>query len=364
MHIIFTGGHHTSALPVIKLLAKTTDIKISWYGHKHSLKGDKNVTLEYIDINDLNIPFYELKAGKFYKTYDPIRLLKIPFGFFQSIYLLLKHKPDLIMSYGGYLALPVVIAGYILGIPGITHEQTVVSGLANKVIARFAKKILITWPSSSVFFPQDKTILTGIPIREEIYKISSSSFNVNSNIPTIYVTGGKTGAHKINNIILEIMDSLLMEVNIIHQCGDYSLTNDFQKLESKYKTIQDKSKGKYYLRKFILNDEIGEAFGKSDLVIARAGAHIVYDLAALNKPCLLIPIPWVSHNEQYKNALVLKDIGLGEILEEKDLKDETLLNLINTMIHTLSNYKSAKAQPLVKPDAAQAIVDEILKFKV
>jgi len=364
MRIVFTGGHHTSSLPVLKLLAEYRDIQVTWYGHKHSLKHDKNLTLEYIDITSLGIPFYELKAGKFYKTYDPIRLAKIPFGFIQALYLLIKHRPDLIVSFGGYLALPVVLAGFILGIPSITHEQTVVSGFANKIIARFAKRILITWPSSAKYFPKDKTVLTGIPIRSEIFKATSSNFDVNQNLPTLYITGGKTGSHKINSVIGELMGDLLDSVNIIHQCGDYSLTGDFEKLSERYNAIKNTQSGKYFIRKFVLQDEIGEAFGKADIVVARAGAHIVYDLAALNKPCILIPIPWVSHNEQYKNALVLKEAGIAEVLTEDALTGENLKVYIEDMLSKLSNYQSAHAQTLVKSNADKTIVDEILKFKI
>jgi UDP-N-acetylglucosamine--N-acetylmuramyl-(pentapeptide) pyrophosphoryl-undecaprenol N-acetylglucosamine transferase len=364
MRIVFTGGHHTSALPVLKILADHTDIQVVWYGHKHSLKHDKNTTLEYIDITSLGIPFFELKAGKFYKTYDPIRLAKIPYGFFQALYLLIKHKPDLIMSFGGYLALPVVLAGYILGIPSITHEQTVVSGFANKLIARFAKRILITWPSSAKYFPKDKTVLTGIPIRSEIFKVTSSNFAVNKDLPTLYITGGKTGSHKINTVFGDLMGDLLDKVNIIHQCGDYSQTGDFEKLTEQYNRIKHTHSGLYILRKFVLQDEIGEAFGKADIVVARAGAHIVYDLAALNKPCILIPIPWVSHNEQYKNALVLKEAGIAEILSEDKLTHKTLQACIEDMLSNLVNYRSAHAQTLVKSNADKAIVDEIFKFKV
>jgi UDP-N-acetylglucosamine--N-acetylmuramyl-(pentapeptide) pyrophosphoryl-undecaprenol N-acetylglucosamine transferase len=114
----------------------------------------------------------------------------------------------------------------------------------------------------------------------------------------------------------------------------------------------------------VLNNEIGEAFTKADIVIARAGAHIIYDLAALNKPCILIPIPWVSHNEQYKNAKVLEEAGIAEVLEESSLAPATLGDCIEHMLSNLTNYKSAQAKSLVKQHADKTILDEILKFKV
>jgi UDP-N-acetylglucosamine--N-acetylmuramyl-(pentapeptide) pyrophosphoryl-undecaprenol N-acetylglucosamine transferase len=364
MKIVMTGGHHTSALPVIQLLQKHNNIQIEWFGAINSLKGDKNKGLEYKEITALGITFHQLKAGKFYRTFDIKRLIRIPFGFFQALYLLTKVRADLIFSFGGYLAVPTVLAGWFLGIPCITHEQTVVSGWANKLISHFASKILITWPSSASFFPQDKTILTGIPLRPEIFKQTSNSFEINSQLPTVYLTGGKTGSHKLNMAVLEKMPEILSVCNLIHQCGDYSETNDFEKLQNKFSQIKTNTIGTYHLRKFVMSEEIGEAFGKASLVIARSGAHIVYDLAALKKPSLLIPIPWVSHNEQYKNAEVLKEAGIAEILEEKDLTPETLFMHTKEMLHNLSNYQKTKSFDFIKEDAAQLIVNEILKFRI
>ncbi len=363
MKIVITGGHHTSALPVIELLQKQNNIKLYWYGHKHSLRGDTNLTLEYIEITSLGIPFYELHAGKFFKTYNLKRLAKIPLGFFQALFLLVKHKPDLIVSFGGYLAVPVVLAGYLLRIPSITHEQTVVLGWANKVISRFAQKVLITWPSSAKFFPKEKVVLTGIPVRKEVFNAISNSFKAENDLPTIYITGGKTGAHKINESIMACMEKLLTIANVIHQSGDYSVTQDHLRLKDKYDTLKDKVAGKYFLRKFVLNNEIGEAFLMADLVVARSGAHIVSELIALKKPSLLIPIPWVSHNEQYKNALVLKDAGLSLILEEHALTSETLFDNISYMLSELPNFRNASLENFVLQDSAQLIVNEILNYK-
>ena len=113
MKIVITGGHHTSALPVIKELRDSLPgVGLFWVGHKHSIRGDTNDTLEFKEITGLGIPFFNLQAGKLYKTLDPIRLLKVPFGFFQAFLYLLKVKPNVILSFGGYLAAPVVLAGF------------------------------------------------------------------------------------------------------------------------------------------------------------------------------------------------------------------------------------------------------------
>jgi UDP-N-acetylglucosamine--N-acetylmuramyl-(pentapeptide) pyrophosphoryl-undecaprenol N-acetylglucosamine transferase len=152
--------------------------------------GDTNTTFEYREITSLGIPFYELHAGKVYKTLNIKRLLKVPYGFFQAFYLLLKIRPNVIVSFGGYLAVPAVVAGWFLGIPSLTHEQTVVSGYANKAVAFFVKKILITWPSSEKYYPKNKVEIVGLPLRKEIFEKKSNNININADLPTNLYLGG------------------------------------------------------------------------------------------------------------------------------------------------------------------------------
>lgn len=364
--IVITGGHHSSALPVIDELHNILpEIELVWFGHKFSMARDINPTLEYREITALNIPFYDLKAGKFYKTYDIVRLLKIPFGFFQALYFLLKVHPCLILSFGGYLAVPVVIAGWFLGIPSITHEQTLATGYANKVIALFAKKILVSWPQSLAYFDPKKTVYTGLPLRKAILKATTTNFQLNSDLPTIYLTAGKTGAHLLNSLVLELLPELLNTCNIIHQTGDHSEYKDYDALVDRYAYLSPKPLGKYYVRKFI-TDEIGEAFTKANLVMSRAGAHIITELLFLQKPALLIPIPWVSHNEQFMNAKLLEETGLAYILPEKELSTETLKQTLFQMLQTLEKYKIQDPKILegIKQDAASRIVQELKVYLV
>jgi UDP-N-acetylglucosamine--N-acetylmuramyl-(pentapeptide) pyrophosphoryl-undecaprenol N-acetylglucosamine transferase len=367
MKVVITGGHHSSALPVIKKLKeKDSSTQIYWIGHKYSMKGDINSTLEYREITNLGIPFFDLKAGKLYKTYDIGRLIKVPYGVLQSLYLLLKIKPDIILSFGGYIAAPVVISGSILNIPSITHEQTVVSGYANKLIAQFAKKVMISWKESEQYFPKRKVIYTGIPLRQEIFEIKSDSFSTDNNLPTIYISAGKTGSHLINTLVKESLENLLKFCNIIHQTGDNSVNNDFVQLQSTYEKIKDKDaiKGKYFLRKFVFDNEIGEAFNKSDLVVSRSGAHTISELLALKKPCIIIPIPWVSHNEQNKNAEMLKKYGLAEILNQETLNKDILEKYIKNSLSNLNKYQLNDLSVLefLKEDPAEKIANEVIKY--
>jgi UDP-N-acetylglucosamine--N-acetylmuramyl-(pentapeptide) pyrophosphoryl-undecaprenol N-acetylglucosamine transferase len=364
MKLVITGGHHSSALPVIEELRKRTpQIEILWIGHKHSLAGDLNDTLEYKEITKLGIQFKELKTGKFYNNVNLLSIYKIISGFFSASKILLEFKPDLILSFGGYLAVPVVIAGWFQNIPSITHEQTLVAGYANKLISLFSRKILISFEESARFFDNKKIVFTGIPLRKAIFQPISHNFSVDNTLPYIYVTGGKSGSHLINEVIGIAMPELLNEANVIHQCGDYSVTNDYEKLDKIYTQLKNSVKGKYFLKKFVLEDEIGEVFDKASLVISRSGAHAVSEISVLNKPCILIPIPWVSHNEQYANAQFLHQRGLAEIIEEKNFTPEKIINLVTSMLGNLEKYKFTKPVPEQNNNAAVLIADEIFKLQ-
>lgn len=362
MKVVITGGHHTGALPVISELKKRVpNVGIYWIGHKYSVVGDKNPTLEYREITALNIPFYDLKAGKLYKTSNIIRILKVPFGIIQAFFYLTKIKPDIIMSFGGYLAAPVVFAGWFLRIPSITHEQTVVVGYANRFISHFAKKVLLTWGESAKYFKKGKIRVVGLPLRPEILKSTSDSFTINPGLPTVYITAGKTGSHIINKIVLDSFEELLQICNVIHQCGDTSVYDDYNMLKSGVGTTY--TPGKYNLKKFVFGDEIGEVFSKADLVIGRSGAHIISELLTLEKPSILIPIPWASHNEQFENAEVLVEAGIARILEESNL---TVTSLISEVVAALKRLDDMKIKmPSIKKvlvlNSAELIVDELLE---
>jgi len=358
--IVITGGHHSSALPVIDELKKRyPKLDIYWFGHKRSLAGSKSQTLEYQEITGKDIPFYDLKAGKFYKTYNPVRLLKIPFGFFQSIYLLNKLKPEAVLSFGGYLAVPVVVAAWVMGIPSLSHEQTVATGYANRLISRFVKKVLYTWPQSLEYLPKHKAVKTGLPLREEVFNHNNTEFIIENRKPTIFITAGKSGSHIINIAVLKILADLLKVANVIHQTGDNTKYEDFDRLEEEYDKFDTKVDGSYFLRKYIYADSIGDAYYNADLIISRSGAHTCYEIMHLGKPCILIPIPWASHNEQYKNAQVVKELGLAEIIEEDKLKDENyFLEVIKEVLENRKQYTYNKPFEKIL-NSAELIVDEV-----
>lgn len=363
MKIVFTGGHHNSSLEVLRQIRQARpEAQFLWLGHRHTSLKNRADSAEYREVAAAGVPFVDLKAGKFFRVYDIRHYIRIPYGFFQAIRELSKFKPDMIVSFGGYLAPPVVIAGWLLRIPSVTHEQTSVSGLANRLIGKFSAKVFISWSASAKYFPKSKTVLTGLPLRKSIFARDPNMFRFNDKLPTVYITGGKQGSHAINLAVAEKLPELLKVANIIHQTGENTETGDNEMLLVKKDALPEELKGRYVIRDFVFENEIGPVFGVSDIIISRAGAHIVYEILASGKPSILVPIPWSSHNEQLMNAKMVENMGLGILLRQKELTPDSLYAAISKMVSNISEYKknAEKAKSGIIMDAAQVIAEKII----
>lgn len=356
--IAFCGGHHTSSLPIIDELSKSDEYKIIFIGRKKTFKDDKNDSLEYIDISSRNIKFYDLKTSKFFKS-NIFSFFKIFLGFFHAFYILLLENVKMVVSFGGYIAVPVVIAAFILRKKIITHEQTVVVGMGNKFISYFADRVLLTWPSSLQYFDKSKSVVIGLPLRSSFFDLSRNLFPIKNKLPTIFITCGKTGSHIINKFILDNLEFMLTHFNLIHQSGDYSVTNDFNNLEKEYLKIKDNIKGQYYLNKFLNEDEVNSAFTTSDFLISRSGAHTIYEILHFNKKAIMIPIPWVSQNEQYLNAKLVFDAGLGLILEENNLNLDNFKTYVKRILSKDFKLKDSQIKEIINLKTTQKFINEI-----
>lgn len=381
MKFLLTGGHLTPGIAVIRELRNRGYENFLWCGRRKTMKNDVEDSAEFRVIHeDMKVNFKDVTMGKIVRFLDLKtflefieNIIKIPIGFIQAFLTLLKYKPSIIISFGGYLAIPFVVVGKIFKIPSVTHEQTVVLGLANKIVSKFASKILISWEESKSYFPSNKTILTGNPVRSEVLNVTTDIFKLNEKLKTIYVTGGNQGAHILNKNVELIIENLLKKYNVIHQTGTTSVTNDFERLDRLSKSFVGKTRGTYIVKGTIYGPEIGEIFEKADLLVSRSGANICLDILATGNLAILVPIPWSINNEQFKNAKVLEDIGVGKILEEKELSSEKIEEYVDEAMKCIKKGKDFRGKSLkktlkearvrVKPDAARKIVDEILKVK-
>ncbi len=363
------GGHFSPALATIQNLSP--DDRVLVIGRKYSLEADKTIALEYQLAQKLGIPYISITTARLQRKFSKhtiLSLLKLPFGFLQAYKILHNFKPDVVLSFGGYISIPVVIVAHRMGIPVVIHEQTVDAGMANKIASRFAKKICISWESSRQFFPKEKTVLTGNPLRKAILeqlqpspksKTAEQVFALpKEQLPLLYITGGSIGSHEINRFIEGCLEQLLQKYRIIHQTGDAQQFKDYERLKALKNDLDPKLQKKYYLKKFLSPEEVGTVLLEADLVISRCGMSTMTELLYLGKPCLLIPLPSSAHGEQMKNAQFLKGVGIAEISLELETSPDTLYAKINEMIQSLEKYKNAgeKSRDLVQKDAAQTIL--------
>lgn len=378
--IAFIGGHFTPALAVLNALQKHGFSNFIWIGAKYSQTHNKNHSLEYLTIQDKNIPFIGMRAGKLWRKFTLKTLLPgiyntllIPYGFLRAIAILLKHNPAVVVSFGGYLALPIVVIAKLFGKKVLTHEQTIVSGLTNKLIARFSDIVCVSWEDSLEFFPEDKTVLTGLPIRPELFETNTRKDVFENSLPILYVIGGNQGSNTINWRLLKILPKLLEKMNIIHITGNSTLTNDYQSARSTRNQLSDKLAKRYVVLENANADDYYFYLKSASFVLSRAGANTVAEILAAGKLSVLVPIPWSSNDEQKRNAEMVAKTGLGIIIEQhNELTPEEILEDISKAYGCYSKNigfngdkledvkKSAKS--LINRNAAEKVYSEVAKL--
>lgn len=346
MKLLITGGHVTPALAVIdELLAdKKRDVKKSdlvFVGRRYVDRRKIQTSFEFQEVSRRDIRFVNITAGRFTRTVSLqslVNLILFPYGILQALQIVRQENPEAILSFGGYIGLPICIAGFLFRKKIYIHEQTIHPGITNRVSAAFAKKIFVSFKESLRFFPRKKTLFTGNPLRKSIFETSQKTFTISGNKPVIYITGGSLGAHSINNHISRILDELLQHFIVIHQTGNVKEYNDFQKLQKQRQRLRNDLKKNYILKEHVTDDEIGYVYSVSDMVVARAGANTFFELITLQKPAVFIPLPWSAHHEQQKHAELFHKAGAGEIFPQSQ-RSQLLLELIQTVANNASMYK-------------------------
>jgi len=334
--VVITGGHTTPAIALIERIKKEGGWEIYFFGRKYALEGLKEESFEFKSVSSLaEVRFIPLNTGRLQRRFSRHTipsLLRVVRGFFSSFIWLVRIKPDLIVSFGGYLSVPVVIAGWLLRIPSLTHVQTSALCLADRINLHFVKKIAVSFPELLKDLPSDKAVFTGNPLREEIFwkepREKSELFDQLKTVekPLLLITGGKTGSKIINSTVKKILPQLRKRFFVLHQVG---LDRD----------IKPEKRRNYLSVRFIDNKDIGWILNRVHLIVSRAGANSVLDFAALEKPAVLIPIPWTAANEQGKNAAFLEGLGLAEVINQKALNPKLLLETVLAVSSNIDRYK-------------------------
>lgn len=361
MKVLITGTHFTPAQAVIEQLKKYPNTQIIYVGRKTTTEGDSSSSVESEVLPKLGVKFIPIIAGRlshYLSFYTIISLFKIPIGFLQAFWIVFSQKPDVILSFGGYVSVPVVFAGWLLSIPIIIHEQTLVTGLASKITSFFANKIALSFDLKK----DEKTILTGNPLRKNILnpnqKLPPNYQKLfdearKANLPVILFTGGNQGSHKINKSIEGGFERLVKIGCVIHASGGAN-PKDYERLEK----LQN---NRYIVEKWI-DDSWGAILSKVDMVVSRAGINTLYEIAYFGKPSLVIPIPYLYQDEQNRNAKYFELLGLVKILPQSKLSFNTLLESIKVMLKDLDKLKikAQNAKKVIIPDAAKRLAVESL----
>jgi UDP-N-acetylglucosamine--N-acetylmuramyl-(pentapeptide) pyrophosphoryl-undecaprenol N-acetylglucosamine transferase len=350
--IVLTGGGsagHVTPNIALTYRLKNENWEIEYIGSKDGI--EKQL------IEAENIPYHGISSGKL-RRYASLENLTDPFkvlsGIIQAYFLLKKIKPQVIFSKGGFVTVPVIIAGYLNRIPVIIHESDMTPGLANKIAIPFAKKVCVSFPETLKHLPGNKGIYTGAPIRKEIFSGDKQKgfdyCGFNREKPVLLVIGGSLGSEKINKSLREILDSLLKDFQIIHICGKGHVDSSLNK--AGYKQFE------------FVGKELPDIFAITDIVLTRSGSNAVFEFLALKKPNLLIPLPMKSsRGDQILNAESFKKQGFSMVLPEEELNSETLYKAIQQMYENREQYIS-KMNENSNKDSVGEIIGLIRKFSL
>lgn len=331
--IILTGGGTAGHVtPNIALLPRLKELgyDIQYIGSYTGIEKEL--------IEPFGIPYHGISSGKLRRYFsvqnftDPFRVLK---GFREAHKLIRQLKPDVIFSKGGFVSVPVVLAGKRCKVPVIIHESDMTPGLANKIAIPTAAKVCCNFPETLKSLPKGKAVLTGSPIRQELLsgnKIAAMDMcHFTSDKPVILVIGGSLGAVAVNHAVREALPELLKDFQIIHLCGKGKMDESLKDVEG-------------YCQFEYIKNELRNLFALADIVISRAGANAICELLALHKPNLLIPLSAnASRGDQILNARSFERQGFSMVLEEEEITETKLLDTIHQLYTDRQKYTEAMA---------------------
>ncbi len=366
MKIVLTGGGTGGHLfPLIAVVKKIKD-KVG--PEAQFLYVGSGIPLEREVMEREEIPVQNIAAGKlrrYFSLQNFIDLFKIPWGVLQSLWILFRFMPDAIFSKGGYAAVPIVIAAWIYRIPVLIHESDAAAGLANRICGKLAKRVALAYPSAEKYFDSKKVALVGNPVRETILdgnkEAALAQFDFTTSKPVILVLGGSQGAQVINDAVVKILPQALRKVQIIHQTGQKNYENVLHKAAE----YGIKAGREGYIAKPFLNDEdLKNSLAACSLVISRAGANSIAEIAAYEKPAILVPLDIAANDHQRINAYDISRIGGAFVLEESNLGQNMLLEKVEKLLddNQLAQSMGQKLKTFYHPNADEVIANGIIEM--
>lgn len=332
-HILFTGGGTLGPVtPLLSVAAqwrrRDPDVRCSWIG---TPKGPERLLVE-----GAKIPFFSLSAprmNRYRKWTYPFIPFHMAWSMWQAAKMLKEMKPDMVLSAGAYVSVPVVLVAWCMRIPIWIHELDVRPGLANRIMAPFARRISTTWAESAQAYAAKKTSVVGTMVRGTLAlgdRVSARDrYGLRADLPTVLILGGGTGASSLNETMLVIADEVLRMANVIHLTGRGKMIPALQSFQEQ---------GKPYVALEFLHEGMADAYAVADIVVARAGMGTISELAALGKPSIILPLPG---SQQEENAKALQAQEAADVLLA--VTPQVLLQAITRMIQS-NEHRSACAE--------------------
>lgn len=343
-----TAGHVTPNMALIEILKQQ-----GW--DIHYIGSSDGVEKAMIDC--IGIPYYAVRSGKlrrYFSWKNFIDPLNVFVGIIQSYCRMLTLRPDVVFSKGGFVALPVVVGAWLNRIPVIAHESDISPGLANRLSFPFVNKICVTFDVAINHFKQkDKVEVTGTPIRQQLFQGNKEKglalCGFDQKKPTLLVVGGSLGSDVLNKAVRDALHELMHRYQVIHLCG-------------KGKRSDVVTNNSLYYQLEYANEELPDLLAASDVVISRSGANSLYELLALAKPHVLVPLSLkASRGDQIQNANYFKKKGISTVIDEESLSAETLLAAV-CYVFKHKDELSSKMQALHIESATDKIVNLIEKI--
>lgn len=321
-----TGGHVYPGLAILEKLQKIGQYEVTWIG---SSKG-----VERSIVEEASVPFIGIPAGKFRREFsfkNFTDLFRVLGGLFASIYHLKHLKPDLLFSKGGFVSVPPVLAAFLLKIPVISHESDMDPGLATRIALPLARKLLVPFPESVEQYPlryRSKIVVTGNPVRSALFQGNAEEgrklLGLVQDKPILLVLGGSQGAMEINQLVWSTLHDLLKDFQVVHQVGP---------LHANAPELAEKAHLTGYVFKGFFKEELPHVLAMADVVVSRAGAGTLWELAALCKPMLLIPLRGSgTRGDQVRNARLFELHGWAKALYDEPIAKENFLREVRSMI--------------------------------
>ncbi len=355
-----TGGHIYPALAIAEgILARKPDSEILYVGTRNGMEAGlvPEKGLEFQGISGKGLP-RSLSLDTFKVAGESLK------AFWETKQILKSFKPDLVVGTGGYVSGPVVLTAALFGFPTLLHEQNALPGITNKLLSRFVKKVLVTFPESMEHFGvKKKLILTGLPVRPEVGRIrrvdGAKVFGLDPQKLTILVTGGSRGARSINQAMPTVLKYLENnpQIQLLWATGKATHEETMGTLKSQgIKWQRENWRISEYIK------DMPEAYACSDLFVGRAGATTLAEIMVAGKPGILIPYPYAAENHQEFNARALEKGGAARVVPDRDLNGDNLWSLIEGLITNPQELKkmASKAKELGQPDALDKIVQTCL----